>query len=329
MKEKLYNIISKFKKAKVLVIGDLILDEFIWGNVNRISPEAPVPVVKVVSESYVPGGAANVANNIAALGAQVWVTGIVGRDNNAQVLLGELSRRNVRTEGIFKDNNRPTTLKTRIIAHHQQVVRIDKEKSDHSDTRIVNQMLDFVKEKIKEVEAVLIEDYGKGVISPAFLKKVGFLAKQHKKIVTVDPKEAHFSYYRGATVITPNRHEALSAANMKDESREGIEKCGLYLLNKLKTKAVLITLGEEGMCLFEDNKKITHIPTTAREVFDVSGAGDTVIAALTLALASGAKMKESAVLANYAAGIVVGKVGTAVCQFAELIEKIKRESGQE
>jgi len=322
----LNKIISGFKKSKVLVIGDLILDEFIWGDVKRISPEAPVPVVGVNSQSYLPGGAANVANNIIALGAEVQLAGIIGNDNVGRLLIEELTKRSIDTEGVIKDEKRPTTLKTRIIAHHQQVVRIDKESREHIYGQALNRVVDFVKAKINDVDAILIEDYGKGVINPVFLKKIKAIAQRHKKIITVDPKEDHFSYYNNLTVITPNRYEARIATHMKNDTEIELNKCGLRLLNKLKCQAVLITLGEEGMHLFEKKNKITHIPTTAQEVFDVSGAGDTVIATLTLALSSGAKMKEAALLANYAAGIVVGKVGTAVCCFDELKQKIKLQN---
>lgn len=316
-------IIGRFDKARVLVIGDLILDEFIWGNVTRISPEAPVPVVKVKSQSYLPGGAANVANNIAALGAKVFLAGIIGEDNLGQFLVAELRKRSINIEGVIEDTNRPTTLKTRIIAHSQQVVRIDKENDDHISGQALNRIIDFVKSKIEEVDAVLIEDYGKGVINPVFLKKIKAISKKHNKIINVDPKQEHFSYYRNMTVITPNRSEAYAATRIKNGSEEGLNKCGLALLNKLKCRAVLITLSEEGMRLFEEGGRITHIPTTAQEVFDVSGAGDTVISVLSVALASGAKMKEAALLANYAAGIVVGKIGTAVCSREELKQKIE------
>jgi D-beta-D-heptose 7-phosphate kinase/D-beta-D-heptose 1-phosphate adenosyltransferase len=326
MNKGLNKIIARFKKSKVLVIGDLILDEFIWGDVNRISPEAPVPVVRVKSQSYLPGGAANVANNIASLGAQVQLAGIVGNDNAGQLLIEELSKRSINTEGIFKDSRRPTTLKTRIIAHHQQVVRIDKESQDHIDGYILNRIIDFAEAKINDIDSILIEDYGKGVINPLFLKKIKAIARRHKKIISVDPKEDHFSYYKYITVISPNRHEAYIATHIKNNTDDGLNKCGLLLLNRLKCKAVLITLGEEGMRLFEKGGRITHIPTMTQEVFDVSGAGDTVIATLTLALASGAKMKEAALLANYAAGIVVGKVGTATCCLTELKQRIKERS---
>ncbi|MFH1856221.1 MAG: D-glycero-beta-D-manno-heptose-7-phosphate kinase [Candidatus Omnitrophota bacterium] len=323
MSEKINTIISKFNKAKVLVIGDLILDEFIWGEVNRISPEAPVPVVKVKSQSYMPGGAANVANNITAFGGKVYLAGIIGRDVNGGILMEELKKRAVNIEGIIEDTTRPTTLKTRIIAHSQQVVRIDRENSEHIYGHALDRIVNFVKNKIEEVDSVLIEDYGKGVITPIFLKKIIALAKRHKKYITVDPKEDHFSYYKHTTVITPNKYEAYAAAGIKDDTEEGLKKCGSILLKKLKCEAVLVTLGEKGMCLFEDNKDMMHIKTTAQNVYDVSGAGDTVIATLTLALSAGAKMRESAFLANCAAGIVVGKVGTAVCNTEELREKVK------
>jgi len=322
MKTRLKSIIQKFHKAKILVVGDLILDEFIWGKVERISPEAPVPVVWVNSESFMPGGASNVANNIAALGGKGIIAGIIGDDRNGKLLIGELEKRNVDTSGVVIDAERPTTLKTRIIAHHQQVVRVDREKSGAIEDNLLEQILCFVREKIAVIDAIVIEDYGKGVVIPRLLAEVISLAKKHKKIITVDPKVSHFSYYRGVTAITPNEQEAQSAAGVKIQDDGGINKVGKKLLKELELDSVLITLGENGMRLFEKKGTVTHIPTVAQEVFDVSGAGDTVIAAFTLALASGATKLEAAHLANFAAGIVVSKVGTAVSTREELLDKI-------
>ncbi|MBL7085212.1 MAG: D-glycero-beta-D-manno-heptose-7-phosphate kinase [Candidatus Omnitrophica bacterium] len=315
-------VIGNFKRAKILVIGDLILDEFIWGKVSRISPEAPVPIVWVNSESFMPGGAANVANNIHALGAQAYICGVIGSDERGRILTDELRRKNIDVEGIVIDNERPTTLKTRVIAHHQQVVRIDREKLEDIDDNVVSQILTFLKEKIYDVDAVLIEDYGKGLIVPRLLQEVASLAQKHKKIITVDPKENHFSFYQNATLITPNHHEAAHAVGKEIKNEQDLEEIGRALLAQQKSKAILITLGEDGMRLFEQRQQSVHIPTVAQEVFDVSGAGDTVISAASVALASGASMLEAAHISNYAAGIVVGKVGVAVATQEELLERM-------
>jgi len=322
-KDKFKKIIARFPKVKVLIVGDLILDEFLWGNVSRISPEAPVPVVHVRSESFMPGGAANVANNIHALGGKAYLAGVVGMDERGSILRQELDKRGVGVEGIVIDGERPTTLKTRVIAHHQQVVRIDKEKIEPLSAGIVDQIIDYIKEMIGQIDAIIIEDYGKGVVTPRLLQEILRLARRHKKIVTVDPKEEHFHYYKGVTAITPNHHEAAQAAGVKMKDMDSIAKVGKALLNKLKCEAVLLTLGESGMQLFEKQGRVTHIPTVAQDVFDVSGAGDTVIGTFTLALAAGANMQDAAKVSNFAAGIVVGKVGIGVVTQEELLERIR------
>jgi len=320
----LKRLIGNFKRAKILLIGDLILDEFIWGRVSRISPEAPVPVVWVNSESFMPGGAANAANNIHALGAQAFICGVIGSDERGRTLADELRRKNIDVEGIVIDTERPTTLKTRVIAHHQQVVRIDREKVEEIDDNVIGQIMTFLKEKIADVDAVLIEDYGKGLIVPRLLQEVVALAQKHKKIITVDPKENHFPFYKNVNLITPNHHEAAKACGKKINNEQDLKDVGKALLAKQEAEAVLVTLGEDGMCLFQRNAEPVHIPTMAQEVFDVSGAGDTVISTATLALASGASMQQAAHIANCAAGIVVGKVGVAVATQEELLEKMEQ-----
>ena len=315
-------IIQKFPKARVLVLGDLILDEFIWGKVERISPEAPVPVVLVNSESFMPGGATNVASNIASLGGIALICGIAGDDKAGRTLDLELRKRGVDTSGIIVDAHRPTTVKTRIIAHHQQVVRVDREKSGPLDDALLEQILTFIRARIETVDAVIIEDYGKGVIVPRLLTRIIPWARKYKKIVTVDPKIDHFSYYKGVTCITPNEKEAQGGSGVIIKDNADIERAGKKLLKELDLESCLITRGENGMSLFERDGKSIHIPTVAQEVFDVSGAGDTVIAAFTLALASGASKLEAAHLSNFAAGIVVSKVGTAVVTKEELLESI-------
>lgn len=318
-------IVSGFEKIKVMVVGDLILDEFLWGDVSRISPEAPVPVVWVKKESFMPGGASNVANNLRSLGANVYLVGVIGEDERGAILKSELEQKGINTSGIFVDESRPTTLKTRVVAQHQQVVRIDKEKIDHLAEDTLNKIARHIEKAMKEMDAVIIEDYGKGVITPSLLRKIVPLAKRSNKIISVDPKEEHFRYYRGISVITPNNHEASKAVGFDIKDEATLKKAGLKLLDKVKSKIALITLGENGMAVFQKNKPMKQIPTVAQEVFDVSGAGDTVIASYTLSLASGADPIEAAHIANCAAGIVVGKVGIAVVTPDELLNRIRKE----
>jgi D-glycero-beta-D-manno-heptose-7-phosphate kinase len=317
--------ISGFSGVRVLVIGDLILDEFVWGDVSRISPEAPVPVVWVKKESFMPGGASNVANNLSALGADVHVVGVIGDDERGAILKGELEQRGVNVAGIVADKARPTTLKTRVVAQHQQVVRIDKENIEGLGSGTIAAMAKYVEKTIRDTDAIIIEDYGKGVITPGLLSKVIPLAKRNRKIISVDPKQEHFRYYRGISVITPNNHEASKAVGFEIKDEASLKKAGKVLLNKLNCGIILITLGENGMAVFQRGKAMKQIPTVAQEVFDVSGAGDTVIASYTLSLAAGANPIQSAYIANYAAGIVVGKVGIAVVTPQELIDRMKRE----
>ncbi len=316
------SFLPKFAKAKVLVVGDLMLDEFVWGKVSRISPEAPVPVVWVQSESIMPGGASNVANNIRALGGQVTAVGVIGEDRWGAQLLTDLAARGIDTGGILK-SNRPTTVKTRVIAHHQQVVRVDRERREPLPSGVAERLIEAVEKRIPKVDAIIIEDYGKGVISRPLLEIVIPLARKHRKIITVDPKQEHFDLYTRVTALTPNRTEAGEAVGRELESDRDVERAGREIMRRLQCDGLLITLGEDGMCLFEGSRRVA-IPTEAQKVFDVAGAGDTVIAAFTLSLASGASMEQAARLANYAAGIVVGKVGGAVATPDELQERLTR-----
>ena len=334
----LKKIINKFNKAKILVLGDVILDEYIGGSVDRISPEAPVPVVWANKHTFTPGGAANVANNIRSLGGGICLLGVIGRDKNANILLSELKKRKITTKGIFADPRRHTTVKTRIIAGHQQVVRVDWEHTDSLSQKLNQRIVNFIKNKINNFDAIIIEDYGKGVINMQLLQELIVISRSHKKIIAVDPKEEHFQYYRGVTSITPNRKElenAIINLRLKDTANrfrfntdklftdKDIDSAAGEILTHLGLQSLLVTLGEGGMRLFEKNGRITHIPTVAQEVFDVSGAGDTVIATFTLALSCGASKLEAAHIANFAAGIVVGKLGTAVTTRKELLERIK------
>jgi len=335
--EILKKIIAKFSKVKVLILGDLILDEYVWGQVERISPEAPVPVVWANKRTYVPGGAANVANNISSLQGKACIIGVTGRDKNNDILMQQLRIRNISTKGIFVEPSRHTTMKTRIIASHQQVVRVDWENKEPLSNEMNGRILNFIKKNIDSYDAIILEDYGKGVINKELIKEVVSLARAKNKIINVDPKEEHFQYYQGVTSITPNCKELENAVrNLKIKDTDNkfrinndrlftdkdVETAAEEILEYLNLESILITLGEHGMSLFEKNKRVTHISTVAQEVFDVSGAGDTVIACFTLALAAGASKLEAALIANFAAGIVVGKVGTAVTDKKELLEKI-------
>ncbi len=321
--KRLKDILARFREARVLVVGDLVLDEFIWGKAERISPEAPVPVVWAQTQSYMPGGASNVANNIASLGGQASLCGVVGEDSYADVLLGRLRDRGVDTDGVLAEAGRPTTVKTRIIAAHQQVVRVDREETHPLTDASVRRLLEVVRRKMPDVDAVVVEDYGKGVVTPAVLKGVIAAARRRDKIVTVDPKIEHFKYYKGVTAMTPNEKEAAAGAGIKVTTDADVEEAGRRLLARSGARGILITLGEKGMKLFKGSR-VTHIPTVAQEVFDVSGAGDTVIAVFTLALASKVRMEDAAEIANVAAGIVVGKIGVAVATPQEVIRMAHR-----
>ncbi len=321
-KDKLKEVISRFSQGKVLVVGDLILDEFVRGNVSRISPEAPIPIVEVVKESFMPGGAANVSNNVQSLGGKAFLSGVIGADRAGNILKEELSRQGIDTRGLIVDKGQPTTLKTRIIAHHQQVVRVDREKKGPLENSTLEKVITSCRELADEVSFIVIEDYGKGVVTRELIRVLKGL---REKTIIVDPGVGAFSPYESVDIITPNRYEAEVALGKKIDDEESLQEGGKTLLASLNCQAVLITLGEEGMCLFQREDEVAHIPTLAREVYDVSGAGDTVVATLSLALSVGASLKEAAYLANMAAGIVVGKAGTAMVLREELA-KILNES---
>ena len=311
-------IIRGFKDRNILVIGDLILDHYIWGRVNRISPEAPVPVVEVTREEFLLGGAANVAHNIVSLGGKASVIGIDGQDIAGEALMNILRQKGVNCDGIFTEN-RPTTVKTRVIAHNQQVVRFDREDRKYVDGKILKGVLGYINSVLLQYDAIILSDYQKGMISSELIRDIVKKAKPRGMFIAVDPKVGHFDFYKGVSLITPNVMEASSGSNIEIRDDRTLLRAGKSLMKKLSCKAVLITRGEQGMSLFEKNK-VTHIPTVARKVYDVTGAGDTVISAFTLARASGADMEEAAVIANHAAGIVVAEVGTAVATPEQLLE---------
>lgn len=320
-KKKLKTIVSRFKNKNILVVGDLVLDHHIYGKVDRISPEAPVPVVWASRESFVCGGAANVGLNLRALGAKVSICGVIGKDNFGNNLLSLMSKSGIDNSLVVKDKDRLTTLKTRIIASKQQVVRVDWESVEFLSDRVNKMIFNKIKNNIAKFDGVIIEDYGKGVINPGLVEELVKLCREREKIVTVDPKEEHFDYYENVTVLTPNLKEAQAAANVKIRNKSQIPFLGKIIMKKLNPKALLITLGEDGMMLFV-GKDYYHMPTTAIEVYDVTGAGDTVISVFTLALNSGASFKEAAVIANLAAGIVVAKLGAATVVKKELFKVI-------
>lgn len=310
---------ENFKDKRILVIGDIMLDKYIWGDVSRISPEAPVQVVNVVKETYEAGGAANVANNVSVLTGKAFMAGIAGNDEAKKILLEELSKKGIDTDGIFLDKDKPTTQKVRIIGKSQQLLRVDYEKKEHAHKDIEGKMVSFLDKIIKQVDVVVISDYAKGVITPAICNKLVQMAKEHNKAIIVDPKPKHKNLYVNVTLITPNNAEASEMTGIEDGD-EAVLDMGSKLLKYLNAN-VLVTRGEKGMSLFEKDGSTTHIPAKAKEVYSIIGAGDTVVATIALAIASGADLKEAATLANIAAGIKVGKIGTASVS----IEEIKRE----
>jgi len=314
-------ILNTFKKKKILVIGDLILDRYIWGKVDRISPEAPVPVVEVTDENFLLGGAANVANNIVALGGYATIVGVAGHDRGGEFLRKMLEESGIHCEGV-QWGSRPTTVKTRVIAHSQQVVRFDREDRDKVDGKILKSVLNFIRSALLEHDAVIISDYKKGVVSSELVREILKHSRPRNIFVSVDPKIGHFHCYKNVSLITPNVMEASIASSVEIKDEKSLINAGRALLKKLSCDAVLITRGEHGMSLFEKDK-VLHVPTVARNVYDVTGAGDTVIAAFTISFTAGANMQESAVIANHAAGIVVAEVGTAVVTLDQLQKSLR------
>lgn len=316
-------LINNFRQKTILVLGDLMLDEYLFGQVSRISPEAPVPVVEVSEEKHLLGGAANVAWNIASLGGRVVPVGVIGKDRPRNTIIREFQKRKISKNGLVEDPQRHTTIKTRIVAHHQQVVRVDREHRQDISPASEAKVIARLKKLIPAADAVLIEDYNKGLITGRVLKSTLDLCRKYKKIVTVDPKFNHFLDFRGVTLFKPNMLETERALGIKISGSQDMLKAGKMLMEKLKTKAVLITSGEKGMYLIARGNKIEHIPTMAKEVYDVSGAGDTVIAVLTLSLAAGASFLEAAIIANHAAGVEVSKFGVAAVSVSELKEALR------
>ena len=323
------NILSTAAQTRVLVVGDVMLDQFIWGSVARISPEAPVPVVEFERESFMPGGAANAARNLTALRVNTELFGTVGHDHAAKQLKELLKEQNIGCDGLLPHATRATSLKTRIVAHKQQVVRIDRETRDGLDGALMQRLLETFKAQLKETDAVIICDYGKGVITQQLLNEIKALCRARGIWISLDPKPYHLNL-AGLSLITPNRKEAFELANIPDTTRnnnpladDNLMAVADRLHRELSPAVLLITLGELGMLLCQRGQKPFHIPTVAREVYDVSGAGDTVIATFTLAIAAGASPLEAAIISNHAAGIVVGKIGTATVTPDELLQSFR------
>lgn len=322
MKQMLLKILENFKNKNILVIGDIMLDKYIWGDVSRISPEAPVQVVNVIRETYEAGGAANVANNISALSGRAVMVGIAGNDSAKAILLKELKKKGITTDGIVTDSDKPTTQKIRVIGRSQQLLRVDYENKEHVHKKVETLIIKFLERSVKDMDVVVISDYAKGVITREIGSKAIELCNKLNKPIIVDPKPKHRDFYSNVTLITPNNAEASEMAGIEDGSDEAVIEIGNRLLKQLNT-SVLVTRGEKGMSLFESGGSITHIPTKAREVYSLIGAGDTVVAAIALAMASGASLKDAAVIANIAAGIKVGKIGTATVSIDEIKKEIK------
>lgn len=315
-----------FKGKKIGIVGDMMLDCYFWGDVKRISPEAPVPVVEVGNEFFRFGGAANVALNILKLGGVPFPVGVVGCDNDGSVFSSLINETDISAEGIIADKSRPTTAKTRVIAHNQHVVRIDKESKKYISKDIQNKIYAFLKSHINELDGIILEDYNKGVLTPGLIEKIIELANKRNTLITVDPKFNNFFLYKDVTVFKPNRKEAEDVLGMKIRNNEDVSGAGNKILKKLNAKNVLLTLGEEGIAVFEKGKPEKRMSTKARKVADVSGAGDTVISTLTMALAAGSDIIEASFLANYAGGIVCEEVGIVPIDINKLISTIIKDN---
>lgn len=329
---RLRQLLAAARHTRVLVIGDLMLDQFIWGDVRRISPEAPVPVLDYDRESCMPGGAANVARNLTTLQADCDLIGLIGRDEWGRTLKRLLQDERVDCDALLVHPHRPTSVKTRIIAHRQQLVRIDRERVEELDVRASRRLLDAVRRKLSSCSAVIVGDYGKGVVTQPVLDQLKRWCREKGIWLSLDPKPVHHLNLAGLSLITPNRKEAFELAGIPDGTRLGnplqdakLMQVSDTLLSKLQPALLLITLGDQGMLLCSRGQAPVHIPTVAQEVFDVSGAGDTVIASFTLAIAAGASPLEAAAFSNHAAGVVVGKVGTAVASPPEILSSLQRE----
>ena len=317
-------ILEKFSRLNILVIGDVILDRYWWGDVSRISPEAPVPVVRLKNTTLAAGGAANVAANIAGLGATPILVGIVGDDEGAQQFPDVLGGANVSSGHLVRDLHRPTTVKTRIIAHSHHVVRVDQEHADGISIETENAIVEKLKTEIARADAIAVSDYAKGMLTPRVLRDLFQIAGESGKPVLVDPKGKDYSKYKGAALLTPNRREAAEACNFEDQG-DVVGRAGSKLMNELDLDALLVTEGEEGMTLFRRSHPSIRMAAEAREVYDVTGAGDTVIATLAVAIGAGADIEQAARIANVAAGLVVEQVGTTAVTLSGLEAALRKE----
>ena len=324
MRDYIFNILHNFKGKKILIIGDVMLDKYYKGDVDRISPEAPVPIVHVKEEIFVPGGAANTANNCATLGGSTILASVIGEDDAKKKLISSLREKNIDVSGLITTNNRPTIQKIRILGSRQQLARVDYEDTTPINEITKNEILDFVSKNISNVDAVIFSDYSKGVVSKNFIRKIIKLAKQNKIPTIADVKPKNISFFKEVSVITPNKKEASEMSGIKIDSEKNLIRAGKKLVNDIKTN-VLITLSADGMALFKKDGSVQKFPVKAQEVFDVSGAGDTVVASLTLAIATGAKLEDAIIISNYAAGIVVGKLGTATTTIDEIKDSMRAD----
>jgi D-beta-D-heptose 7-phosphate kinase/D-beta-D-heptose 1-phosphate adenosyltransferase len=316
--DRLQEIVSRFPGRRIVVLGDLMLDHYLWGRCERISPEAPVPVVEIERETRSLGGAGNVAANLTALGARPVLVGVLGEDSRAQQMLDAFAERGVDTRSLVRDRTRPTTIKTRILAQHQQVVRADWESRADLSGDALAAVLEVLSREIPQSEGLLVSDYGKGVVTRPVLEHAIGLARSAGVPISVDPKESHIDAYRGVSILTPNQQEAGYVMGRRVVDEASLMEVGWGLQKRLDAECALVTRGPGGMSLFERNGRYTHLPTVAREVFDVTGAGDTVVSVVALALAAGADYPEACCLANHAAGLVIREVGTASCSPAQL-----------
>ncbi|MFQ5847749.1 MAG: D-glycero-beta-D-manno-heptose-7-phosphate kinase [Candidatus Methylomirabilales bacterium] len=320
-----HELLTRFPQRKVLVLGDIMVDEYIWGSVSRVSPEAPVPIVEVEGENIRLGGAGNVVANVRALGGQADLVGVVGGDAMAERLIHEIEQIGVKADGVILDRSRKTTVKTRVVAGGQHVVRFDRECMEGLGDEIRGGIEELVRDRLAHVDALIVSDYGKGVVNSRLLQEVLPVARARGVITVVDPKINHFGLYRQVNVLTPNHREAAAAWGRPVRSDTEVVAAGRHLVDSLRVQAVLITRGEKGMALFEADGHVSHIPAVAKEVFDVTGAGDTVVGTMALVLGSKATMVEAAQIANHAAGVVVGKRGTATVSMAELKRSLGRQ----
>ena len=320
--DRIDQITAGMGQSKILILGDIMLDEYLFGTVSRISPEAPVPIVEITSDKYLLGGSANVAANIRALGDEPILLGTVGEDEASVKLSQILKEKRISSDFTVNDPSRRTTIKTRVIANNQQVVRTDKENSHELDPDIEQKVLNRFKAVADDISAVIISDYGKGVITLSLLEQVIDICIEKDIFVAVDPKETHFHNYRKVSVITPNHHEAGFAYGKRIRTQQDLLEVGNGLIEKLQAKSILITRGADGMSIFRTGEEPTHIPTFARKVYDVTGAGDTVIATFVSAICGGADLVEASIVANAGAGVTVAEVGTAAVSVARLREEL-------